>query len=197
MPRLLGKHNIFPAITVRFPFGSWRWSGIVLADNFPMHHKHTKALPFLIRRSNSLLLTFLMFKKTQILYIGNATQEETTLIASQYMLICWHKLIWQQKVPVVFSFRIGKDKFTQKAFLETHPMSGVNEAGAFLLDVACCSSSNTLNKLSPKGSAMIFHVCIPTIQHEALWLLLLPVRQPCGPKFTSPTRLENGEVLLS
>lgn len=57
-------------------------------------------------------------------------------------------------------FKTIKVEFTQKHF-KSYPISGVNEAGVFLLDEACCSSSNTLNKLSPKGSAMIFTFVFP------------------------------------
>lgn len=50
----------------------------------------------------------------------------------------------------------------------TYPISGVKDAGIFLAVVVCCSSSNTLNKLSPKASAMIVRGTFPTIQHEVL-----------------------------
>lgn len=79
------------------------------------------------------------------------------------MLDGWHVRPWRFEIPatiVPFSFRTARTNLLSKHFT-TYPMSGANEAGAFLLDVACCSSSNTLNKLSPKGSAMIFTFAFP------------------------------------
>lgn len=57
--------------------------------------------------------------------------------------------------------------FLQK--IHIYPGSAATLDGTFLFVVFCCSSSNTLNKPSPKVSAMFVRGTLPTIQHEVVF----------------------------